>query len=435
MKQKETAAVLMVLLAAACWGANGIFINILTAYGVNGTQMTLVRMASMAILTGIWLAAKNPAALKIDLRDLVWFVPAGALGLFMFGLFYTYSIQLVGMGTAAVLIYLMPSLVMLFSVVFLHEKFTPGKGLCLVLSLLGCALVSGVAGGVTLDAGGVAYGLGAALCYTLQNILLATKLKKYSPMTNLFYMFLFSAAASLVFTAAAGELPGVAYILTTPGALAANLGLGLVCSLAAQWLYTAALKTIPASRASIAATFEPVAAALFGLVLFGQKMDGFGVARHCVRDRRAGAFAAAGPRKTERISKWQRNRPPRYRITTRAETYKNADAETRRNLHRYKSELNITDEQMNWADGLGGCAPDTEGAAPQGQCHRGNDGDRLDGHFFTGRQCGAACVYADCQRILHLCRGAVPVRRPEPLQHCHPQNEKATESLPKSSVL
>ena len=251
MKQKETAAVLMVLLAAACWGANGIFINILTAYGVNGTQMTLVRMASMAVLTGIWLAAKNPAALKIDLRDLVWFVPAGALGLFMFGLFYTYSIQLVGMGTAAVLIYLMPSLVMLFSVVFLHEKFTPGKGLCLVLSLLGCALVSGVAGGVTLDAGGVAYGLGAALCYTLQNILLATKLKKYSPMTNLFYM---------------------------PGALAANLGLGLVCSLAAQWLYTAALKTIPASRASIAATFEPVAAALFGLVLFGQKMDGFGVA-------------------------------------------------------------------------------------------------------------------------------------------------------------
>lgn len=278
MKQKETAAVLMVLMAAACWGANGIFINILAAYGVNGTQMTLVRMASMAILTGIWLAAKTPAALKIDLRDFVWFVPAGALGLFMFGLLYTYSIQLVGMGTAAVLIYLMPSLVMLFSIAFLHEKFTPGKGLCLVLSLLGCALVSGVVGGVTLDAGGVAYGLGAALCYTLQNILLATKLKKYSPMTNLFYMFLFSAAASFVFTAAAGELPGVAYILTTPGALAANLGLGLVCSLAAQWLYTAALKTISASRASIAATFEPVAAALFGLVLFGQKMDGFGVA-------------------------------------------------------------------------------------------------------------------------------------------------------------
>ena len=145
MKQNETAAVLMVLMAAACWGANGIFINILTAYGVNGTQMTLVRMASMAILTGIWLAAKTPVALKIDLRDLVWFALAGALGLFMFGLFYTYSIQLVGMGTAAVLIYLMPSLVMLFSIVFLHEKFTPGKGLCLVLSLLGCALVSGVA--------------------------------------------------------------------------------------------------------------------------------------------------------------------------------------------------------------------------------------------------------------------------------------------------
>ena len=27
----------------------------------------------------------------------------------------------------------------------------------------------------------------------------------------------------------------------------------------------------------------------------------------------------------------------------KSETYKNADTETRRNLHRYKSELNITD--------------------------------------------------------------------------------------------
>ena len=114
----------------------------------------------------------------------------------------------------------------------------------------------------------------------------------------------------------------------------------------------------------------------------------------------------------------------------KSETYKNADAETRRNLHRYKSELNITDEQMNWLMAL-----EDVRLTPQGQCHRGNDGDRLDGHLFAGRQCGAACVYADCQRILHLCRGAVPVRRPEPLQYCHPQNEKATESLPKSSVL
>ena len=32
----------------------------------------------------------------------------------------------------------------------------------------------------------------------------------------------------------------------------------------------------------------------------------------------------------------------------KSETYKNADTETRRNLQRYKTELNIGDEQMNW---------------------------------------------------------------------------------------
>lgn len=199
---------LMVLLAAACWGANGIFINILTAYGVSGTQMTLVRMASMAVLTGIWLAAKNPAALKIDLRDLVWFVPAGALGLFMFGLFYTYSIQLVGMGTAAVLIYLMPSLVMLFSIVFCM-KSSPRQG------AVPCAQPAGLCvsqrSGRRRNAGCGRCGLRPwcrAVLHTAEYSV-GYQAEKYSPMTNLFYMFLFSAVASLVFTAAAGELPGL----------------------------------------------------------------------------------------------------------------------------------------------------------------------------------------------------------------------------------
>ena len=278
MKQKETAAVLMVLLAAACWGANGIFVNILTDLGFNGSQITLVRMCSVAVISAVLLAVKSPQDFKIDRRDLGWFAISGALGLFAFGLFYTFAIQRVGMGTAAVLIYLMPSLVMVFSVVFLGEHFTARKGLCLVLSLLGCALVSGVAGGITMDLAGVGFGLASAVCYAVQNILLATKLKKYSAMTNLVYAFLFSAAASFVFCACTGELPGAVQIVLTPKALVTNVLLGIVCSLVAQWLYNTALKTIPASKASIAATFEPVAAALFGFVLFNQTMDGFGIA-------------------------------------------------------------------------------------------------------------------------------------------------------------
>ena len=129
-----------------------------------------------------------------------------------------------------------------------------------------------------LRVAGVGFGLASAVCYAVQNILLATKLKKYSAMTNLVYAFLFSAAASFVFCACTGELPGAVQIVLTPKALVANVLLGIVCSLVAQWLYNTALKTIPASKASIAATFEPVAAALFGFVLFNQTMDGFGIA-------------------------------------------------------------------------------------------------------------------------------------------------------------
>lgn len=82
MKQKETAAVLMVLLAAACWGANGIFVNILTDLGFNGSQITLVRMCSVAVISAVLLAVKSPQDFKIDRRDLGWFAISGALGLY-----------------------------------------------------------------------------------------------------------------------------------------------------------------------------------------------------------------------------------------------------------------------------------------------------------------------------------------------------------------
>lgn len=267
-------APVLVLGAATLWGSNGIFVNLLNAAGLNGTQITAVRMCSVPVLCLVLLLLTDRSQLRIRPADWIWFVLNGVAGTFCFTLLYTLSIEWTGMATAAVLIYLMPSLVMLFSVLFLGEHFTPRKGLCLVLSLLACGLVSGLADGFSLRWNGLLAGLGSAVCYAVYNILIATKLRRYSPLTIVFYSGLLAAIPSVLYAALTGDLAGIAPIFAAdPGALALNVLLAVFCSVLPYGLYNTAVKSMAASKASILATFEPIAAALFGLFLFREAVS------------------------------------------------------------------------------------------------------------------------------------------------------------------
>lgn len=269
-------AAFMVLLAATLWGSGGIFINLLTAAGFSGPQMTAVRLITVPKLVGIFLFCTDRDQLKIHKADLKWFALNGLVGVFGFNLCYTIAIQLTGMATAAVLLYLMPSFVMLFSVAFLGERFTPRKGLCLILSLAGCALVSGIVSGFRVATLGLVAGLAAAVGYTTYSLLVSTKLKAYSAFTNVFYPFLAASVCGLVYVTAVDDLPGLGrLLLQKPAYGLLNVGLGFFCSVLTYWLFNTALGRIPASRASILATFEPVAAALFGVLLFHEQLDGW----------------------------------------------------------------------------------------------------------------------------------------------------------------
>ena len=172
-------ALLLVLTAAVLWGANGLFVAPLQDAGLSGTQITCVRFIAAA--TGAFaICAAKRCSLRIgSLRDATWFALNGVAGVFLFGLFYTYAIQATGMATAAVLIYLMPSFVMAFSVFTRREPCTARKVLCLAMSLLGCALASGVAApGASVAPVGVLFGVLAALFYACNNIVQAGPLEK-----------------------------------------------------------------------------------------------------------------------------------------------------------------------------------------------------------------------------------------------------------------
>lgn len=70
------------------------------------------------------------------------------------------------LSVAAVLLYTAPAIVMLLSYVLFHEKLTANKILSLVLTLVGCILVTGILGSKEhLSAAGIFVGLGAGGCH------------------------------------------------------------------------------------------------------------------------------------------------------------------------------------------------------------------------------------------------------------------------------
>jgi len=268
----------MVLLAAFLWGSNGIFVHLMAGSVLNSYEMSCVRLIAAALLEGIYMICRKREALKIDARDLPWFMLSGCFGCFLFTISYTLCIHYTGMGTAAVLIYLMPSIVMTFSCVFMKERFTFWKGLSAFLSLSGCALVSGIANNASMNLKGILIGIFAAFCYASYNLIASIKLKSYSSLTRMFYPTLIASILSVFYLFL---YDGYSHLLCAYrlniSYLFINVLWAICCSIATYYLFNKAIDHMEVSKASILLTFEPLAATLLGVLLFQERIDFWGI--------------------------------------------------------------------------------------------------------------------------------------------------------------
>ncbi len=169
---------------------------------------------------------------------------------------------------------------LVLSAILFREKVNGKKVVCILLSILGCAFVSGIAGGASgLTVRGLLLGLGAGLGYALYSIFSRYILDRgYSIYTNIFYTFGIATLSYLIWSAADGTLTQPAQY---PGTAFLAVLCGLFTGAAAYILYTWGLKGLESSRAAQIATIEPVTAALLGMILFHQTLsvpELFGVA-------------------------------------------------------------------------------------------------------------------------------------------------------------
>ncbi len=228
------------------------------------------------MLAGLFFALllllKDPRGFRLRVRDIPLFLGLGLASILFFTLCYFSAIALLPLSTAAILLYTSPIWVTLLSALVFRERLTGWKLLALGLAFGGCVLVSGFSGG-GISMLGLLLGLGSGLGYGLYSILGAIALRRYSPLTVTTYTFLIAGLGSCfvcppretlaLFQAAPGSHGLLALLLAATA---------LITAVIPFLSYTKGLQSVPAGKAAILATVEPLVAALFGALVFHEAL-------------------------------------------------------------------------------------------------------------------------------------------------------------------
>ena len=272
----KTKAFIYIIIAGILWGTSGIFVHYLAPYGFTSLQMTAVRGLVSFICMAAFALIRDRSLFKIKPRELIFFIGIG-LSLFLTASLYYTSMQMTSVSTAVVLMYMAPVYVMIFSVLFLGERFSKLKFISVASMLFGCCLVSGIIGGAKFHLLGLILGFLSGLTYAAYNVLTKIAIKRGSNAISVtVYGFLVMTLVALcvskpwqiVTTAARAPLATVPLLV----------GLGVFTFVMPYLLYTLAMCELPAGTASALSIVEPMAATVFSVVIFHETL---GIASAC----------------------------------------------------------------------------------------------------------------------------------------------------------
>jgi drug/metabolite transporter (DMT)-like permease len=266
-----------ILIAGILWGCIGIFVRQLNNYGLFSMDIVLVRAIVTCIFMAVFLLCYDRKLLKIKLKDIWCFIGTGICSIVFFNYCYFKAISMTSLAVAAILLYTAPAIVMVLSFILFKEVFTKRKVISLIMTFVGCVLVTGViTEGGNITGKGILTGLGAGLGYALYSIFSRYALQKgYHSFTITFYTFLIASVAALF-------LVDTSYVYeqvtTNNVVIVLCICLGIICTVVPYLTYTIGLKYMDNSRASIIASVEPVTASVIGILVYSEKITFTGVA-------------------------------------------------------------------------------------------------------------------------------------------------------------
>jgi len=265
---RQSRYTLSVIAAGILWGIISIFIKGLNASDLSPIQILQLRAIIASVIMAPYLFITDKKLLYFNLKDIWMFIGTGVISLTFFSLCYFQTIIESGASVAVILLYTSPIFVILFSLALFKEKITAVKLTALVMTFMGCILVSGLGqngGGITVK--GFIIGLGSGLGYALYSIFSRYALRKYHVLTITFYTFLFCGLSIIPFSGL-----GLGSGIMQPQLLLYGAAIALFCTVLPYLFYTYGMLRIETGKAAILVTVEPLVGTLVGCGLYGEPM-------------------------------------------------------------------------------------------------------------------------------------------------------------------
>mgnify|MGYP001047059927 CR=1 FL=1 len=269
----------LALLSAVILSTTAVFIRHLTeAYHLPALVLAFWRAGFAAATLLAVLGLLKPALLRVTRREL-GFLALYGLMLGGFNATWTLAVALTNASLATVLVNGSAAFTAVLGWWLLEERLGWSKAAAVVLSLVGCAIVSGMAdpGAWRANALGIFTGIASALFYAAYSLMGRTASQRgLNPWTAVFYTFAFSCACLFLLNLTR-LLPGTGNLLHL-GRVPAGWGWLLLLAagptVVGFGLYNASMKHLPSSVANLIMTSEPVFTALLAYQLFRERLDG-----------------------------------------------------------------------------------------------------------------------------------------------------------------
>ncbi len=268
--RKAKGASLKIFVAGICWGFIPVFYHMMSSNGLGRMQTITLRFTFAALGYILCLMIKAPGLLRLKRpMHVLYFAGTGVLSLAAFNFCYISCIRYAGIAVAALLLYTAPAFVLVMGVILFREPLSARGILALIMTVLGCAFVSGVfGGGASISTEALLWGVGSGFGYALYSVFSKYALEHYKPETITVYTAVFASLSTLPFS----EPLKLIGRLSEPGVFIGASGSAVLCTVLAYLLYTSGLESTEAGKAAIISTVEPVVASVLGVLLLHEAM-------------------------------------------------------------------------------------------------------------------------------------------------------------------
>lgn len=273
MKKNNPRSLVMLTLSMAIFGSIGIFRRYIP---LPSAFLACFRGAAGSLFLFLLTRIRGIKLVNhIGIRKVLWLIVTGAaMGFNWILLFEAYNYTSVA--TATLCYYMQPTIVILLSPVFFHEKLTGKKKICVVLSLIGMVLVSGILeGGLPepAEAKGILFGLGAALLYAIV-VMMNKALSGIEAYEKTVIQLLSAAVVLIPYLLVSGQsFSGT----LTPFVIIMLLVVGILHTGIAYALYFGSIDGLRTQTVAIFSYLDPVVALVLSALILHEKLTVFGI--------------------------------------------------------------------------------------------------------------------------------------------------------------